>query len=199
MIDRYVSFEFKEYRRIFRPTDEAGQLDNIGRRFAWFRRILGRHESELENDNENRRVFPGEWRVGWAMFAKFSEITRYFPFTAVCVSSHILNSEDLTVVLSKAGAGLTVQLLLDTLQQTIEFESSISRKYATPVKLFYSRFRDLLILSNSYRRFSNHLRLKILQDLVLQNQSHPRLNLTWGYSWMHKTSYLSNLGLFNRF
>lgn len=133
MIDRYVSFEFKEYRRIFRPTDEAGQLDNIGRRFAWFRRILGRHESELENDNENRRVFPGEWRVGWAMFAKFSEITRYLLSTVLYVSSHILNSEDLTVVLSKVGAGLTVQLLLDTLQQTIEFESSISRKYATPV------------------------------------------------------------------
>lgn len=41
--------------------------------------------------------------------------------------------EDLTVVLSKTGSNLTVQLLLDTLQQTMEFESSISRKYNTPV------------------------------------------------------------------
>jgi hypothetical protein len=77
MVDRYVSFEFKEYRRIFRPTDEAGQLDNIGRRFAWFRRVLGRHENDFENDSEGRRVFPAEWRVGWSLFAKFSEITRH--------------------------------------------------------------------------------------------------------------------------
>lgn len=77
MVDRYVGFEFKEYRRIFRPADEAGQLDNVGRRFAWFRRVLGRHETEMENDQESRRIFPEDWKVGWALFAKFSEITRY--------------------------------------------------------------------------------------------------------------------------
>lgn len=82
MIDRYVAFEFKEYRRIFRPTDEAGQLDNVGRRFAWFRRVLGRHETEMENDPESRRVFPEDWKVGWALFSKFSEITRYVPISS---------------------------------------------------------------------------------------------------------------------
>lgn len=117
MVERYVGSELKEYRRIFRPSDEAGGLDNVGRRFAWFRRVLSRHEAEMENDKDGKRVFPDDWKVGWAMFAKFSEITR----------------EDLTVVLSKVAPTLTVQLLLDTLQPTMEFEASMSRKWSTSV------------------------------------------------------------------
>lgn len=69
-IGRYVSLELKEYRRIFRATDEAGGLDNVSRRFAWFRRLLIGHETEAG------RVFPIEWRVDWELFAKFVEITR---------------------------------------------------------------------------------------------------------------------------
>ena len=69
-ITRYVALALKEYRRIFKPTDEAGGLDNISRRFAWFRRMLGGHEAG------EGKVFPLEWRVDWELFAKFSEITR---------------------------------------------------------------------------------------------------------------------------
>lgn len=117
MVERYVGSELKEYRRVFKPSGEAGGLDNVGRRFAWFRRVLSRHETEMENDKDDKRVFPDDWKVGWAMFAKFSEITR----------------EDLTAVMSKAAPALTVQQLLDTLQPTMEFEAFISRKYSTPV------------------------------------------------------------------
>jgi hypothetical protein len=71
-IDRYVGLELKDYRRIFRVTDtnEAGALDNVSRRFAWFRRLLQTY------DVEAGRVFPLEWRVGWSLFAKFMDITR---------------------------------------------------------------------------------------------------------------------------
>ena len=57
-IERYVALELKEYRRIFRATDEAGQLDNVANRFGWFRRLLQAHETETG------RVFPGDWQVG---------------------------------------------------------------------------------------------------------------------------------------
>lgn len=70
LIERYMALELKEYRRIFRASDEAGQLDNVARRFAWFRRLLASHEIEIG------RVFPAEWRVGWWLFAKFVSITR---------------------------------------------------------------------------------------------------------------------------
>lgn len=129
MVERYVASELKEYRRIFRPSDEAGGLDNVDRRFAWFRRVLARHEAEMENDKDGKRVFPDDWKVGWAMFAKFSEITR----------------EDLTVVFSKVAPTLVVQQLLDTLQPTMEFEASMSRKWSAPVcanpKLYLNKHR----------------------------------------------------------
>ncbi len=75
LVERFVALELKEYRRIFRTNDEAGQLDNLSRRLAWFRRLLQTHEIE------QGRVFPSEWRVGWYLLAKFTEITRYIlPF-----------------------------------------------------------------------------------------------------------------------
>ncbi|KAJ7594544.1 Vps53-like protein [Mycena floridula] len=116
LIERYSAFELKEYRRIFRTSDEAGQLDNISRRFAWFRRLLQTHEVE------QGRVFPVEWRVGWYLFAKFSDITR----------------EDMATLLSKAGSSLTVKSLLDNLQITTEFETSMSRKWATSLQVLLS-------------------------------------------------------------
>ncbi|PFH49037.1 hypothetical protein AMATHDRAFT_64066 [Amanita thiersii Skay4041] len=112
LIDRYVALELKDYRRIFRPTEEAGQLDNISRRFAWFKRMLQTHEIE------QGRVFPVEWRVGWHLLAKFTQITR----------------EDFAALLSKAGSSLSVKSLLDNLQLVVEFESAMSKKWATSFK-----------------------------------------------------------------
>jgi vacuolar protein sorting-associated protein 53 len=71
LIARYTAFLLAEYRRIFRTTDEAGQLDNVSRRFAWFRRVLTTHEGGLG------RAFLEEWKVGWALLAGFVEITRF--------------------------------------------------------------------------------------------------------------------------
>ena len=39
----------------------------------------------------------------------------------------------MTTLLSKAGSSLTVKLLLDTLQEVLDFEASIAKKYVTPV------------------------------------------------------------------
>ncbi|KAJ3999292.1 Vps53-like protein [Lentinula boryana] len=122
LVDRYVALELKEYRRIFRTSDEAGQLDNISRRFSWFRRLLQTHELE------QGRVFPSEWRVGWHLLAKFTEITR----------------DDITTLLSTAKP-LTVKMLLDNLQIVAEFETSMSKKWATP----YQDMLSATVNSNS--------------------------------------------------
>ena len=70
LLERYTGIELKEYRRIFRTADEAGQLDNLNRRFAFFRRVLQTHDTERAN------VFPMEWKVGEHLCAKFIDITR---------------------------------------------------------------------------------------------------------------------------
>ncbi|KAG2016360.1 hypothetical protein CC2G_009531 [Coprinopsis cinerea AmutBmut pab1-1] len=109
IIDRFVALELKEYRRIFRTNDEAGQLDNLSRRYAWFRRLLSTFEVE------QGRVFPSDWKVGWHLLAKFAEITR----------------DHVTTLLTKIGPSLTVKALLENIQITAEFEASMARKWAT--------------------------------------------------------------------
>ncbi|TFY73906.1 hypothetical protein EWM64_g10106, partial [Hericium alpestre] len=119
LTSRYTALLLAEYRRIFRLTDEAGQLDNISRRFAWFRRVLSTHEGGLG------RAFLPDWQVGWWLVSGFVEATR----------------GDMAALLSRAGKDLTVTVLLDSLQQTKDFELSMAKKFATP-------FHDILVATS---------------------------------------------------
>ncbi|KAH7107994.1 Vps53-like protein [Auriculariales sp. MPI-PUGE-AT-0066] len=110
-IEKYCSLELKDYRRIFKSTDEAGQLDNVSRRFAWFRRVLTTCEEE------NGAVFPESWKVGQHLCAKFSQLTR----------------DDLVGLLQKAAPTLTVTALLDALQHVLDFESAMSKTFKVPM------------------------------------------------------------------
>lgn len=66
----YSLMLLRDYRRIFGANSEAGQLDNISRRFAWFRRVLKTHE------DENAALFPHSWNLGAVLAGGFSEVTR---------------------------------------------------------------------------------------------------------------------------
>ncbi|GMK57881.1 hypothetical protein CspeluHIS016_0407150 [Cutaneotrichosporon spelunceum] len=105
IIERYITLQLAEYRRIFRSTDEAGQLDNVARRYAWFRRVLKHH------DEEHATLFPTNWEVTRLLVASFAEQTRV----------------DLANVL---GRGVQdVNVLLDALQATLDFEAALSRRF----------------------------------------------------------------------
>ena len=133
IVDRFVALEMKEYRRIFRTNDEAGQLDNLSRRYAWFRRLISSFEIE------QGRVFPAEWKVGWHLLAKFAEITRFVTSYPVATYSDIVDCRDhVTTLLTKIGPALTVKALLESIQITLEFEASIAKKWVTPVSTIVS-------------------------------------------------------------
>lgn len=66
----YSVLLLRDYRKIFGSSSEAGQLDNISRRFAWFRRILKTHE------DENGMIFPPSWNIGAVLAGGFTEVTR---------------------------------------------------------------------------------------------------------------------------
>lgn len=71
LITWYCNLQLKEYRNVFRGNEEAGGLDNISRRYAWLRRILGVY------DEEHAQIFPGQWRVNEVLCKAFSDTTRY--------------------------------------------------------------------------------------------------------------------------
>ncbi|KAK3395617.1 Vps53-like protein [Sordaria brevicollis] len=115
----YVNTELREYRSVFRGNDEAGSLDNIGRRYAWFRRMLQTHESE------HAAIFPAHWRVNEVLSMAFCDGTR----------------EDFKGILEKSmrrtdgGTNkIDVNLLLSCLQETMDFEQSLERRFSSEVR-----------------------------------------------------------------
>ena len=88
---------------------QAGQLDNVPRRYAWFRRILKHH------DEEDAQLFPPSWEITRLLVAGFAEYTR----------------ADLANVLGKSPPAVNV--LLEALQSTLDFEQSFSRRFEMPV------------------------------------------------------------------
>lgn len=114
LITWYVNTELREYRQVFRGNDEAGNLDNIGRRYAWFKRMLKTHE------DEHAVIFPPHWRVNEMLAMAFCDGTR----------------EDFKGILEKSmrradGHKIDVNLLLSCLQETMDFESSLEKRFTS--------------------------------------------------------------------
>lgn len=113
LITWYCNSSLREYRQIFKATDEAGSLDNISRRFAWFNRALKTY------DIEHSPVFPQYWRVNEMLANSFCSGTR----------------DDFRGILERStkraeGPSLDVNLLLSCLQETLDFEHSLERRFA---------------------------------------------------------------------
>ena len=110
----YVNTMLREYRQVFRGNDEAGSLDNIGRRYSWFRRTLKTHE------DEHGAIFPPHWRVNEVLAQAFCDGTR----------------DDFKGILERSmrrgdGGKIDVNLLLSCLQETMDFEQSLERRFAS--------------------------------------------------------------------
>ena len=113
LVTWYVNTELREYRQVFRGNDEAGSLDNIGRRYSWFKRMMKTHE------DEHAGIFPPHWRVGEVLAMSFCDGTR----------------DDFKGILERStrrtdGSKLDVNLLLSCLQETMDFEQSLERRFA---------------------------------------------------------------------
>ncbi|KDN51377.1 hypothetical protein K437DRAFT_254784 [Tilletiaria anomala UBC 951] len=112
LVDWYASLQLREYRRIFRATDEAGQLDNVARRYAWFKRVLKSYEEEHAD------AFLPAWDVGRALVARFSDVTK----------------DDLKSVLVREQSRLQVATLLEAFTSTMDFEAQLSKRFNRPFK-----------------------------------------------------------------
>ncbi|KAK2765340.1 Vacuolar protein sorting-associated protein 53 [Arachnomyces sp. PD_36] len=113
LITWYCNTQLREYRQVFRGNEEAGSLDNISRRYSWFKRMLKTY------DEEHSAIFPAHWRVNEVLTNVFCEGTR----------------EDFKGILSRsvsAGQTLDVGLLLSCLQETLDFEHSLEKRFNTP-------------------------------------------------------------------
>ena len=118
LITWYCNTQLRDYRRVFRGNEEAGSLDNISRRYSWFRRMLKTY------DDEHAAVFPDFWRVNEVLANAFCESTR----------------EDFRGILSRStrkveGLSLDVDILLSCLQESLDFEHGLERRLTNTVWL----------------------------------------------------------------
>lgn len=113
LITWYCNTQLREYRQVFRGNDEAGSLDNISRRYSWFNRMLKTY------DAEHAALFPATWRVNEMLANSFCEGTR----------------DDFKGILQRSmrrtdGQPPDVNLLLSCLQETLDFEHSLERRFS---------------------------------------------------------------------
>lgn len=114
LVTWYCNTQLREYRQVFRGSDEAGSLDNIARRYSWFNRMLKTY------DAEHAVLFPPHWRVNEMLANAFCETTR----------------DDYKGILQRSmrrtdGQPPDVNLLLSCLQETLDFEHSLERRFAS--------------------------------------------------------------------
>ena len=110
LITWYCNTQLRQYRQIFRGSEEAGSLDNISTRYSWFRRMLKTY------DEDHAAIFPPHWRVGEVLANVFAESTR----------------DDFKAILTRTirnGQTIDVKLLLSCLEETLEFEHSLERRF----------------------------------------------------------------------
>lgn len=112
LITWYCNTQLREYRQLFRGSEEAGSLDNISRRYSWFKRMLKTY------DDEHAALFPPSWRVNELLANAFCEGTR----------------EDFKGILQRSarrsdGQTLDVDLLLSCLQETLDFEHGLELRF----------------------------------------------------------------------
>ncbi|MCJ1437524.1 Vacuolar protein sorting-associated protein 53 [Xylographa pallens] len=123
LVTWYCNTQLREYRQVFRGNDEAGSLDNISRRYSWFKRMLKTY------DDQHAAIFPTPWRVDEMLANAFCEGTR----------------DDFKAILAKSirradGQSLDVNLLLSCLQESLDFEHSLERKLTNSSRMSIDTF-----------------------------------------------------------
>lgn len=106
----YINTVLKDITQIFRSSEEAGSLDNLSRRFIYFQNTLANFESKHLN------LFPKSWHMSLKLTEKFCSYTR----------------DDLKDVLSKESrmkSNADVNILLNSLSQTLDFEQFLNKKF----------------------------------------------------------------------
>ena len=69
IVNWYCNTQLREYRQVFKG-EEAGSLDNISRRYSWFKRVLKVYE------DEHAAIFPPAWKVNEVLANSYCDGTK---------------------------------------------------------------------------------------------------------------------------
>lgn len=189
LITWYCNTQLREYRHLFRGSEEAGSLENISMRYSWFKRLLKTY------DLEHASLFPPYWRVNEILANNFCEGTR----------------EDFKGILSRAskrsdGQSIDVELLLKCLQETLDFENTLEKRFSNSSRASMDTVSssevNLPIFSHAISEaFEPHLNIwveaqdKHLATMIPQYKQQPLVNTDEEFN--HQMVASSSTDLFN--
>lgn len=102
-----------EMGEIFQIDDEAGSLENLPRRYIFFKKVLNNFNSNFAN------YFPSSWDMSMKLTSRFFSMTR----------------RDLQILLRRElQNNPSIDLFMDSLQNTLDFEKYINVKFANRFK-----------------------------------------------------------------
>ncbi|KAF3985578.1 hypothetical protein FT663_02408 [Candidozyma haemuli var. vulneris] len=106
LLQWFYNLQLKEIRSIFSSTEEAGNLDNLNRRYIFFRNVLSNIQTNYLS------VFPKSWNVDYELAKLFCEMT----------------NSDLKAQLTNVASS---EVLLDSLTKTLELEKFLNETFKT--------------------------------------------------------------------
>ncbi|KAJ1915024.1 Vacuolar protein sorting-associated protein 53 [Mycoemilia scoparia] len=106
IIEYYCDLQLNPYIAIFQSSDDVSQIENVSRRFAWFRRII------TNCYEPHKEIFPEKWNVDLVFCQKFTVLTRY----------------QLSDVLAQVEK-FDVDKLVNAVTLTLGFETQLDKKF----------------------------------------------------------------------
>ncbi|EDO17644.1 hypothetical protein Kpol_1004p18 [Vanderwaltozyma polyspora DSM 70294] len=113
VIDFCINKLLYEITEIFQIDDEAGSLENLPRRYIFFKKILNNYNSNFSP------FFADTWEIPQKLTSKFYSMTR----------------KDLQLLLKRelSGTSPSVDLFMNSLQETLEFEKYIDVRFSRKI------------------------------------------------------------------
>ncbi|QLL33481.1 hypothetical protein HG536_0E03920 [Torulaspora globosa] len=115
IIDWCVSKLLYEMREIFQVDDEAGSLENISRRFIYYKKVLNNYNTSFA------RFFPQEWEIPLRMTRSFYESTR--KDLQILLKNQLLHDKN-----------SSIDLFMRALQDTLDFEKYIDVRFSRKLR-----------------------------------------------------------------
>ncbi|KAI5956097.1 VPS53 [Candida margitis] len=108
LLNWFHNLQLRDLKNIFSQSDEAGSIENLGRRFIYFNKIL--------DQVKQYAIFPQDWNVTMDIIDEFCKITE----------------QDLSSTLQNKK--IDSATLLDNLTKTIEFEKKLNSDFPRDVE-----------------------------------------------------------------
>ncbi|CAR25900.1 ZYRO0A10714p [Zygosaccharomyces rouxii] len=114
IIDTCLKKLLNEIGEIFRVDDEAGSLENLSRRYIFFKKVLNNFNSKFA------RYFLAEWEMPLRLTSTFFKMT----------------AKDLEILLKKEfqGKDASIDLFMGALQETLDFEKYIDVRFSNKLR-----------------------------------------------------------------